>query len=136
LATETTTKPKQLIRPMPVDWYLKKPAYTWFMIRDITSLPIMIYCLFLLCVMERSINGTPEQFAAFYARWTSLLSIILHVIALAFAVYHSVSFFNLTPQVIVQYRGDEKVPGSMIAGAHYGLWAVVSLIIIVIGLWV
>jgi fumarate reductase subunit C len=135
VATDTTTKPKQLIRPMPTDWYLKKPAYTWFMVRDITSLPIMVYCLFLLCVMERAIRATPKEFADFYAKWTSFPLVILHVIALVFAVYHSVSFFNFTPQVIVQYRGDEKVPGSFIAGAHYGLWAVVSVIIIVIGLW-
>ena len=130
----TETKPKQLVRPMPTDWWLKKPAYTWFMVRDITSVFIAAYCLFLMCVMERAEHATPAQFAAFYAMWASPMSFILHLIVLAFAAYHSVSFFNLTPQVLVVFRGEEKVPGTAIAGGHFALWAIVSLIIIIIGL--
>jgi fumarate reductase subunit C len=132
---EPTTKPKQLIRPMPLDWWLKKPAYTRFMLRDITSLFIAGYCVFLMIVLCHSMHDKPEAFAAFYASWKSPLSILLHFVALLFAAYHSITFFNLTPQVIVQFRGEEKVPGSMIAGAHYALWAIVSVVIIVIGLW-
>ena len=127
------TKPKQLIRPMPCCWWLKKDAYTRFMIRDFTSVFIAGYCIFLLFVMHRA-SQSPLAFAAFYESWVAPWSRSLHLIALVFAVYHSVTFFNLTPQVIVQFRGEEKVPGVMIAGAHYALWAVVSLIIIIIGM--
>src|SRR5262249_38899933 len=111
----------------------KKPAYTKFMIRDITSVFIAAYCLFLMCVMERA-NASPEEFKHFYATWTSPTSFILHLVVLAFAVYHIVTFFNLTPQVLVVFRGEENVPGTAIAGGHFALWAIVSLIIIIIGL--
>lgn len=120
---------------MPIDWWVKTPAYRRFMLRDITSLPIAIYALFLLCVMERAIHATPAEFAAFYAKWGSPTSVALHFIVLLFAAYHSVTFFNLTPQVIVQFRGEERVPGHMIAGAHFALWGIVSLVILGIGLW-
>ena len=123
------TKPKQLIRPMPADWWLKKPAYTRFMIRDITSVFIAGYCIFLMYVLCRA-QQSPKAFAAFYNGWGSGLSMVLHLIALVFAVYHSVTFFNLTPQVLVVFQGEEKVPAGKIAGAHFALWAVVSFVII------
>ena len=65
----------------------------------------------------------------------SPLSIVLHVIALIFAVIHSVTFFNLTPRVIVVYKGDEKVPEAAIAALHYVMWAVATLVLFVIALW-
>lgn len=126
-------KPRQLIRPMPADWWLKKPAYTWFMVRDITSLFIAGYCIFLMYVLCRSRDDA--AFAAFYQSWRSFPAVLLHLIALVAAAYHSVTFFNLTPRVLVVFQGDEKLPDSAIAGAHYLLWIVVSVIIIVIGLW-
>jgi fumarate reductase subunit C len=126
------TKPKQLIRPMPVDWWLKKPAYMRFMIRDITSLFIAGYCIFLMYVL--CLSRDPAKFAAFYQSWGSPLSMVLHLIALVFAVYHSITFFNLTPRVLVMFQGDEKVPDGVISGVHYGMWLIVSVIIIYIGL--
>ena len=130
MATETPTKTKELIRPMPIDWWLKKPAYTRFMIRDITSVFIAAYCLFLICIMYKA---EPDRgFAAFYASWGSPLSQVLHLIALAFALYHSVTFFNLTPRVMVLFRGDEKVPEWWVSGAHFLLWGVLTVVLIVI----
>ena len=126
------TKPKQLIRPIPVDWWLKKDSYTRFMIRDATSIFIAGYCVFLLYVLCRSSNQA--AFDAFYKTWATPTGRVLHILALVFALYHSVTFFNLTPQVIVQYRGDEKVPGYLIALGHYALWLAVSVIIIWIGM--
>jgi fumarate reductase subunit C len=130
----TETKTKELIRPMPVDWWLKKPAYTRFMIRDVTSVFIAGYCVFLLVLMYRAEHSDGDSFRAFYESLGSPLSLVLHLIALAFAAYHSITFFNLTPRVIVVFRGDEKVPESAIAGLHYVGWAVVSLVLILIAL--
>jgi fumarate reductase subunit C len=127
----TETKTKQLIRPMPADWWLKKAAYAKFMIRDVTSVFIAAYCIFLMVLMQRA-AGDAEAFQAFYGKLTSPLSMVLHLIALAFACYHSITFFNLTPRVIVVFRGDEKVPEYLIAGVHYAAWLLVSLVLIVL----
>ena len=40
---------------------------------------------------------------------------------------------NVTPQAMPIQRGEEFVPGKIIVGAHYALWAVVSLIVLVMG---
>jgi fumarate reductase subunit C len=125
------TKTKELMRPMPLTWWLTNPSYTWFMVRDVTSIFIAGYCVFLLVLLYRANQG-PESFKWFYASLGSWVSTILHLIALAFAAYHSVTFFNLTPRVMVVFRGDEKVPDKVIAGLHFGLWALVSVVLIVI----
>ena len=125
---------KQLIRPMPIDWWLKRPSYTQFMIRDVTSVFIAAYCIFLLVLLYWAEHADTAGFRAFYDSLGSPRCLLLHLIALVFAVYHSVTFFNLTPRVMVVFRGEEKVPESVIAGAHYAGWAVVSLILVIIAL--
>jgi fumarate reductase subunit C len=127
----TVTKTKEYVRPMPGDWWLKKPAYLRFMIRDATSVFIAAYCVFLMVLMYRA-GQSAASFKAFYDSLTSPLSIVLHLIVLVFAVYHSITFFNLTPRVLVMFRGEEKVPEATIASAHYIAWGVVSLILIVL----
>ena len=130
----TETKPKELIRPIPLTWWLQKPAYTWFMLRDVTSVFIAAYCIFLMVLMHRA-AGDSESFSAFYAKLRSPLSVVLHLIVLVFACYHSITFFNLTPRVIVLFRGDEKVPENLISGVHYVAWLVVSLVLIILVLY-
>ncbi len=116
---------------MPATWWLKKPAYTWFMIRDVTSVFIAGYCVFLLVLLARA-SRDPAEFAVCFEHLKSPLSVLLHLIALVFAVYHSITFFNLTPRVLVVFRGEEKVPEAAIAGVHYVAWAVVSVVLFVI----
>jgi fumarate reductase subunit C len=103
------------------------------MVRDITSIFIAGYCVFLMYVLCRSRD--PEQFAAFYALWGTWWSRLLHLVALVFATYHSITFFNLTPRVLVMFQGDEKVPDNAISGMHYALWVIVSVILVSIALY-
>lgn len=134
MATEPKTK--ELIRPMPTDWWLKNPVYFRFMMRELTGVFIAGYCIFLLVLMCKAEHSDAASFAAFYSSLGSPLSVGFHIVVFAFAVYHSTTFFDLTPRVIVKFRGDEKVPDAFIAGAHYVAWAVVSLVLILIAMWV
>jgi fumarate reductase subunit C len=118
---------------MPATWWLQKRPYTLFMIRDLTSVFIAGYCVFLMVLLYRA-NQSTESFRAFYEGLATPLSTVLHLIVLAFAVYHSVTFFNLTPRVMVVFRGEERVPDGVIAGAHYVAWAVISLVLILLAM--
>ena len=130
----TETKSKELIRPIPATWWLQRPAYLRFMIREVASIFIAGYCLFLMVVLYRAAQSQ-GAFRALFESLRSPLSVILHLIALGFAVFHSVTFFNATPRILVVFRGEEKVPERVIAGAHYVLWAVVSLVLILLAVW-
>jgi fumarate reductase subunit C len=62
----------------------------------------------------------PEAWAAFLALLKSPASIVFHVFALAFTVYHSTTWFMLTPKAL------PLAPDAVISGAHFGAWAVLT----------
>jgi len=72
----------------------------------------------------------PAAWAAFLECLKSPASIVFHVVALGFALYHSVTWFNLTPKALPLQMGEEFVPDGVIAGAHFAGWAAVSLAVL------
>jgi len=78
-----------------------------------------------------------KQLAEGRASWEAFLemlrspwSIAFHVFALGFALYHSITWFNLTPKALPVQVGESFVPDAVIAGAHYAAWAVLSLVLL------
>ena len=101
-----------------------------FMIRELTCVFVAGYAVFLMVLLYQAGRG-PEAFRDFYhSVLLHPLSIVLHLIVLAFVVFHSVTWLNLTPKVMIVWRGEEKVPPAAIAGGHYVLWLVLSVIVL------
>ncbi len=59
----------------------------------------------------------------------SPLSIVLHCITLAFVLYHTITWFNLTPKILVLRIGEERIPQLLVAGTFYAGWIAVSALI-------
>ncbi len=115
------TKSKEYIRPMPAAWWLTRKTYFRFMVRELTCVFVGGYALFLLILaMQRD---DPQ---AFVALLDSPLLIALQIIALPMVLYHSITWFNLTPKVFVLWRGEERVSPILIAGANYVAWLIAS----------
>jgi fumarate reductase subunit C len=112
---------------MPATWWLHNYHLVLFMIRELTSLFVAGYAVFLLVLLYLRFTDQEQRFNEVL---TSPVSIVLQLIALVFVVFHSVTWFNLTPKAVILWRGEEKVNPALIAGAHYALWAVVSLIVL------
>ena len=121
------------VREMPkFSWWLKKKFYTEYMAREATCIFITLYSIMLIVGLWRLSQG-PEQYEAFLAAVQSPLGVILQLIALAFAVYHTVSWFKLAPRGMKPIRlGGEKVKPGAIVAAHYVGWAGVSLVVLLI----
>lgn len=128
-----TTQGKPYIRPMPATWWFQNHYVTLFTIRELTSLFVAGYAVFLLVLLYQHRQGR-EHFHHFFETLKSETSLILHMIALSFIVFHAVTWFNLTPKVVVIWRGEEKVSPALIAGAHYALWLFVSLVVLGVAL--
>ncbi|MHC4106769.1 MAG: fumarate reductase subunit C [Planctomycetota bacterium] len=121
---------KPYIRPMPATWYLKTAPYRRFMVRELTSFFMAGYLVFLLVVLARLDDG-PEAYQALLSTLRSPLSVIGHGLALLAALFHSISWFILTPKAMVIRIGEERVPSPLVAiAAGYGPWLVVSAIIL------
>ena len=97
-------------------------TYLLFIIRELTCVFVGGYALFLLVLASRA--GDPDAFAELL---NSLPLIVLQIIALPMLLYHSITWINLTPKVMVVWRGEERVSPLLIAGANYVVWAILSI---------
>ncbi len=124
---------KPYVRPLSkTSWFLTQPRYKRYMAREVTCLFIFAYTFLLIMGLKRLAEG-PDAFNAFVQTLGSPLGVLFNLAVLIAAVYHSTSWFNVTPQAMPIQRGEEFVPGKIIVGAHYALWAVVSLIVLILG---
>lgn len=125
MAEEMSRKPYH--REVPrVRWFFEHPRYLRYMAREVTCLFIGAYTLLVVVGIGRLSEGQ-AAYEAFLDALKSPFSIVFHVLALGFAVYHSVTWFNLTPKALPIQIGEEFAPNWVIAGAHYAVWVLLSL---------
>lgn len=118
------------VRKVERSWWLHHPRYVAYMIRELTSLFVGLYCALLVVGLVRLAQGQ-AAWDGFLAALSSPLSVAFQLVCLAFAVYHSVTWFLLTPKAMPLMIKDEPVPGTVIVGAHYATWAVVSIVVLI-----
>ena len=114
---------------MRLTWWLGRPGYIRFMIREVTSVFIAIFLVVLLVQVQRVGQG-PEAYAALVAKLGSPGWMVFNVVALAFALYHTVTWFKLTGVVQVVRLGDRRVPPALVVAGTFVAWGVVSLCIL------
>jgi len=114
------------LREVPrVRWFLRHPRYLRYMAREVTCVFIGAYTVLLIVGLKRLAQGE-AAYEAFLAGLGSPAGIAFQVIALVFAAYHSLTWFNLTPKALPVQAGEDFLPARVIAGAHYAAWALLS----------
>ena len=114
---------------MSTTWWLRHPRYFAFMLRELSSVFIAVFLVVLLVQLYRLPRG-PEAYAAFLETLRSPGWIVFHLVALAFALYHSVTWLKLTGVVQVVRLGEYQVPPKLVAAGAFAAWGVVSLVIL------
>jgi fumarate reductase subunit C len=125
---------KPYVRPISNTWWLEKPEFVLYMLRELTSVFVGGYAVVMLVGLYRLSEGA-AAYEAFLTALTSPLAITFHVVALLFAVLHSATFFFAAPAALPLQIGEEKVSPGIVAGAHFAAWAVISLAVIVLVVW-
>ena len=115
-------------RAMPWTWWLRNRAYFLFMVRELTSVPIAVY-LILLLLMLRKLAAGREAYEAYLRFLATPGMVAFHLLALAAALFHAVTWINITPKVLVVRFGEQRVPATLIAGVNYAAWVVASILI-------
>ena len=110
-------------------WYLKHPRYLRYMSREVTCIFIGAFALLMLCAVER-LSAGQAAYEQFLAAITGPLSALGLLLILAFAVHNTTSWFNVTPKAMPVQMGEEFLPGKYIVGAHYAVWAIVSVLVL------
>ncbi len=117
---------KPHVREVPrFGWYFRQPRYLRYMVREVTCIFIGAYAVVLLLALRRLAEGR-QAWEAFLQALMSPASVVFHLIVLEFALYHTASWFNVTPKAMPIQTGEEFLPGGIIVGAHYAVWLLVS----------
>ena len=123
---------KPFVREVPkITWFFDHPRYLRYMARELTCLFVGAYTLLLVVGLARLAQGQ-AAYEAFLASMQTPGGIVFHGMALVFAVYHSATWFNLTPKALPVQVGEEFLPGWVIAGLHYVAWIAVSVAALVL----
>jgi fumarate reductase subunit C len=123
---------KPYVRDIPkTTWFLKQSRYQHYMLHEISSIFVAIYTGILIVGLFRLAQG-PEAWAGWLAAVTSPIGIIFHVLAFVFALIHTTSWFKAVPQAMRIQTGETFVPGKLIVSAHYGVWAAVSVVVLLL----
>lgn len=115
-------------RTMPATWWLTNRAYFLFMVRELTSVFIAIYLVLLLVLISKVAAGR-EAYEAYLTFLGTPAVLAFHVLALAAALYHSITWFNLAPKGLVVRVRERRVPDAIIAGSNYVAWIAVSALL-------
>ena len=110
---------------VPVLWWTRKLSYFVFVMRELSSLFIAWLVLYLL-LFVRAVGRGETAYADFLDWATSPWLVVLNVVALAFLVLHTITWFSLTPQAMVLAVGGRRVPPAAIIGAQYVGLGIVS----------
>jgi len=110
-------------------WFFKRPRYMRYMAREVTCIFIGIYTIILLVGIARLSDGQ-VVYEGYLAALRQPSSILFHVLALAFSLYNSFTWFNVAPKALPIQVGEEFLPDSVVAGGHYVVWVGLSLFIL------
>ena len=101
------------------------------MLREFSSLFIAIFLIVYLCQIYQLTQGS-HPYIAFARKLSSPGWILFHLVALLFALYHSVTWFESSAVVLQLRIGDRLIPRPFVMALHVGAWAVVSLAVLIL----
>jgi fumarate reductase subunit C len=116
-------------RPVSVWWWTRKRTYFVFVMRELSSLFLAWFVVFLLLLL-RAVTAGETAYADFLDLAASPWMLVLNGVAAAFLLLHVVTWFSLTPQAMaLRVRGRKVPPVAVIAGQYAGLAAVSGFVL-------
>ncbi len=118
------------MRPVSAtSWWLAQPRYIRYMAREVSCVFIGAYTAVIVIGLVRLSEGA-GAWGSFIEILQEPVSIAFHLLALVFALYHTTTWFNVTPKAMPIQIGETHLPGGIVIGAHYAGWIVVSALIL------
>ena len=113
---------------MSTYWWLKRRSYLAFILRELSSLFVAWFVVYLL-LLVRAVSQGDESYQEFLSWSAGAGVLLLNFITFVFVVFHAITWFKLAPQAMVVKVRGKRVPGIFITGSHYAAWAVVSVLL-------
>jgi fumarate reductase subunit C len=109
-------------------WWLKRWSYVLFILREISSVFIAWFVVYLLLLI-RAVSLGEGRYQEFLDRSSGTAMLVANVVSFAFVLLHTVTWFKVAPQAMAVWMGGRRVPPGLITAAHYGAWAAASVLL-------
>ena len=106
-------------------WWLGRRSYVLFVIRELSSVFVAWFVVFLL-LLVRAVSQGDHEYQRFLDLAATPWMLALNVITLFFVVFHTVTWFNAAPRAIVVRLRGRRVPAGFILILHYAAWVVLT----------
>jgi fumarate reductase subunit C len=98
------------------------------MAREMSALFIGIYALILMAGLF-AISRGKTAYEAFLESAEGPVGLAFAIVAMVFAIYHTLTWFQVTPKAMPLMIGNKRVPGFLIVAAHWFGFIVVSAVL-------
>ena len=106
-------------------WWLGRRSYVLFVIRELSSVFVAWFVVFLL-LLVRAVSQGDDEYQRFLDLAATPWMLALNVITLFFVVFHTVTWFNAAPRAIVVRLRGRRVPAGFILILHYAAWVLLT----------
>ncbi|ODR25910.1 fumarate reductase [Mycolicibacterium porcinum] len=113
-------------QPVPLLWWVKRGSYLRYMLREASCKAVAWSVVYLGLLVWSLGSGHYASFAHFSRH---PLVIVLNLVALAFLLLHTVTWFGLAPRAMVVHLRGRRIPADAVLAGHYAAWLVVSAVI-------
>ncbi|OOF67743.1 fumarate reductase subunit FrdC [Rodentibacter caecimuris] len=128
----TVSKRKKYVRPMSATWWKKLDFYKAYMLREATSIFAVWFCIVLLygvlCLASNPLLGIYD----FINFLRHPIVVFLNIITLIATLYHSVTYFLMTPKVMNIIVKNERLPLHVVRNTLWAITAIVSIIALIL----
>lgn len=122
-------KRKPYVRTMERTWWSKHPFYRFYMVREATVLPLILFTLFMLCGLASLVKG-PQAWIQWQHFMQNPLVIAINIVALAGSLFHAATFFSMMPQVMPIRVKGKLLASTVIIATQWAAVVVISLIVL------
>ena len=124
----TDYNPRWYRRRVSTYWWTRQWSYFKFILRELTSLSVAYFVVIMLLQLA-ALNRGPAAYTHFQNWLKTPIAVVLNSIALLFILFHTITWFNLTPRAMpVRVRG-KRLPDWLVAAPNYVAWAVISAVV-------
>lgn len=120
--------------PLSYGWWLHRPFYTRYMIRELSSAFVTAYSGLLIVGLWRLSEGE-QAWNGYVAALTHPLALVFQGVSLLFCLYHTITWFGVAPRTAPVMVGENFVPPRPIIAAQYAAWGLASAVILAAALW-
>ncbi len=122
---------KPYIRKKSNTWFLEKPFYLAYALREATAIAMLIYCINLVDGLF-SLSLGKESWNSWVSAQGTFLIFTVSAATLASSLYHSYTWFVATPKIVaIQKKDGKKIPERVIVLTNWIALGVITVIFLI-----